>query len=168
MVSKLGKAVLIIKTSLAGTKTSPQSFRGHQKRAKDDPRTFPRPLSAARSKQTKPKRVPRATKMLRDQTVPKILEALGPLGSPHETPRRAPRAPKMRPREPQNASKTIFGSKMMICQKSSSRFHKINIFEGGRVSLGAQNPPQEAPGGDKKRHRKKEEKTKKEHQKRQG
>ena len=48
---------------------------------------------------------------------------------------------------------------MMIFQKSSSRFHKINIFEGGRVSLGAQNRPQEAPGGDKSRHRKKKKET---------
>ena len=30
---------------------------------------------------------------------------------------------------------------------------KINIFEGVRVSLGAQNRPQEVPRGDKKRHR---------------
>ena len=44
---------------------------------------------------------------------------------------------------------------MMIFQKSSSRFHKINIFEGRKVSLGAQNRPQEAPKGDKKRSRKK-------------
>ena len=43
------------------------------------------------------------------------------------------------------------------------------MFEGGRVSLGAQNRPQEAPGGDKKRHRKKkkEKRRKKEHQERQ-
>ena len=51
--------------------------------------------------------------------------------------------------EPQNAFKTIFGSKMMIFQKSSSRLHKTFIFEGGRVSLGAQNRPQEAPREDK-------------------
>ena len=44
---------------------------------------------------------------------------------------------------------------MMIFQKSSSRLHKINIFEGRKVSLGAQNRPQEAPKGDKKRYRKK-------------
>ena len=61
----------------------------------------------------------------------------------------------MKPRGPQNASQTIFGWKIMIFQKSSSRLCKINIFDGGRVSLGAQNRPQEAPGGDKKRHRKK-------------
>ena len=110
------------------------------------------------------KKASSATNMLRDQAASKILEALGPLGSPHETPRRAPRAPKMRPREPQNASKTIFGSKLKIFQKSSSRQHKVNIFEGGRVSLGAQNRPQEAPGGDKKKkHRKKKKEKKRNH-----
>ena len=43
------------------------------------------------------------------------------------------------------------------------------MFEGGRDSLGAQNRPQEAPRGDKKRHRKKkkEKRRKKEHQERQ-
>ena len=55
----------------------------------------------------------------------------------------------MRPREPPNASKIIFGSKMMIFQKPSSRFHKTIIFDGVRVSLGAQNLSQEAPRGDK-------------------
>ena len=47
---------------------------------------------------------------------------------------RAPRAPKMKPRGPQNASKTMFGSKMMIFQKSICRPRKINIFGGGRVN----------------------------------
>ena len=58
---------------------------------------------------------------------------------------------------------------MMIFQKSSSRFHKINIFEGRKVSLGAQNRPQEVPKGDKKRYRKKkiEKRRKEEHQYRQ-
>ena len=58
---------------------------------------------------------------------------------------------------------------MMIFQKSSSRLHKINIFEGRKVSLGAQNRPQEVPKGDKKRYRKKkiEKKRKEEHQERQ-
>ena len=58
---------------------------------------------------------------------------------------------------------------MMIFQKSSSRLHKINIFEGRKVSLGAQNRPQEAPKGDKKRCRKKkiENQRQKEHQERQ-
>ena len=40
-------------------KIDPKRFREGIKRAKDDPRTFPRPPSAARSKQTRPKRVPR-------------------------------------------------------------------------------------------------------------
>ena len=58
---------------------------------------------------------------------------------------------------------------MMIFQKSSSRPHKINIFEGRKVSLGAQNRPQEAPKGDKKRYRKKkiEKRRKEEHHERQ-
>ena len=57
----------------------------------------------------------------------------------------------------------------MIFQESSSRIHKINIFEGGRVSLGAQNRPQEVPEEDKKRHRKKkkEKQRQEEHQERQ-
>ena len=41
----------------------------------------------------------------------------------------------------------------MIFQKSRSRLHKINIFDGGRVNLGAQNRPREAPGGNKRCHR---------------
>ena len=71
--------------------------------------------------------------------------------------------------DPQNAFKTIFGSRMLIFQKSSCRFHKTIIFEGRRVGLGAQNRPQEAPRRDKKRHRKKkkEKRRKKEHQERQ-
>ena len=71
--------------------------------------------------------------------------------------------------EAQNAPKTIFGSKMLIFQKSSSRRHKINIFEGRKVRLGAQNRPQEVPKGDKKRYRNKkiEKRRKEEHQERQ-
>ena len=58
---------------------------------------------------------------------------------------------------------------MVIFEKSSSRPHKINIFEGRKVSLGAQNRPQEAPKGDKKRYRKKkkENRRKEDHQERQ-
>ena len=43
------------------------------------------------------------------------------------------------------------------------------MLEGGRVNLGVQNRPQEAPKGHKKRHRKKEieYRRKEEHQKRQ-
>ena len=57
----------------------------------------------------------------------------------------------------------------MIFQKCKDPSHKIHIFEGWEVSLGAQNRPQEAPSGDKKRHRKKkkEKRWKKEHQERQ-
>ena len=126
------------------------------------PTTLPRPSSAARREQTRPKRVPR--RIWRPSLVDPEARR-----SSQETPRRAPRAPKRRPREPQNAFKTIFGSKMVIFQKSSSRFHKINIFEGRKVSLGAQNRPQEAPKGDKKRYRKKkiENRRKEDHQERQ-
>ena len=135
--------------------------REHPKRAKDGPRTLPKPSSGARSEQTKPKRVPR--RIWR----PSLIDSEARRSS-QETPRRGPRAPKRRPREPQNAFKTIFGSKMKIFQKSSSRFHKINIFEGRKVSLGAQNRPQEAPKADKKRYRKKkiENRRKEEHQER--
>jgi len=58
---------------------------------------------------------------------------------------------------------------MMIFQKSSSRRSEIKVFEGRRVSLGAQNRPQEAPKEDKKRHRKKknEKRRQEEHQERQ-
>ena len=58
---------------------------------------------------------------------------------------------------------------MMIFQKSNSRLHKINIFEGRKVSLGAQNRPQEAPKGDKKRYQKKkiENRRTEDHQERQ-
>ena len=136
--------------------------REHPKRAKDSPRTLPRPSSAARSEQTRPKRVPR--RIWR----PSLVDLEAPKSS-QEPPKNPPRAPTRRPREPQNAFKTIFGSKMMIFQKSSSRPHKINIFEGRKVSLGAQNRPQEAPRRDKKRHRKKkiENRRKEEYQERQ-
>ena len=58
---------------------------------------------------------------------------------------------------------------MMIFQKSSCRPHKVNIFEGRGVGLGAQNRPQEAPKGDKKRYRKKkiENRRKEDHQEQQ-
>ena len=58
---------------------------------------------------------------------------------------------------------------MMIFEKSSPRFHTLNIFESRKVSLGAQNRPQEAPKGDKKRYRKKkiENRRKEDHQERQ-
>ena len=42
----------------------------------------------------KTKKTSRAIKMLWDQTVPKILEALGPLENPHETPREPQERPK--------------------------------------------------------------------------
>ena len=83
-------------------------------------------------------RGPRASKIFDDLWLFKAEKETGAVWS-LGPPRRAPRAPKMRPREPQNGSKTIFGSKMMIFQKSSSRFHRINIFEGRKVSLGARN-----------------------------
>ena len=122
--------------------------REHPKRAKDGPRTLPKPSSAARSEQTRPKRVPR--RIWR----PSLVDLDAPKSS-QEPRKNPPRAPKRRPGEPQNAFKTIFGSKMIIFQKSSSRRSEIKVFEGRKVSLGAQNRPQEAPRGDKKRHRKK-------------
>ena len=79
-------------------------------------------------------------------------ESGGPLWSiqrPEGAPKRPPRAPKRSSREPQNAFKTIFGSKTLIFQKCKDSHSQINIFEGWRVSLGAQNRPQEAPRGDK-------------------
>ena len=42
MVSKLGKAVLIIKTSLAGTKTLPQKFSGAPKTSQRRPQNLPK------------------------------------------------------------------------------------------------------------------------------
>ena len=50
-------------------------------------------IEKSRKKQDKQK-ASRATKMLRDQTEPKILEVLGPSGSPHETPREPQELPK--------------------------------------------------------------------------
>ena len=47
-----------------------------------------------RRKKKNEKNTPRAKKMLWDQTVPKILEALGPLENPHETPREPQEHPK--------------------------------------------------------------------------
>ena len=76
-------------------------------------------------------------------------------GSPLWSIQKPQRAPKRNPREPQSAFKTTIGSKMLIFQKSSSRHGEIKVLEGGRVSLGVQNRPQEAPKEDKKRHRKK-------------
>ena len=109
-------------------KIDPKRLREGIKQPKDDPRTVPWPPSAARSKQTRPKRVP-------GQTVSKILE----LFLPKELQGAPARAPKRSPREPPNACKTIFGSKTLIIQKCEDSCMKINIFEGGRVSLGAQN-----------------------------
>ena len=68
-------------------------------------------------------------------------------------PKRPPRARQSSPREPQNALKTIFGSKTLIFQKCKDFHCKINSFEGWRVSSGAQNRPQEVPRGDKKAYR---------------
>ena len=42
----------------------------------------------------KTKKYTQSKKMLWDQTVPKILEALGPLENPHETPREPQERPK--------------------------------------------------------------------------
>ena len=50
-------------------------------------------IEKRRKKKTK-KTTSRATKMLWDQTVPKILKALGPLENPHDTPREPQERPK--------------------------------------------------------------------------
>ena len=136
--------------------------RERPKRAKDGPTTLPRPSSAARREQTKPKRVPR--RLWRPSLVdPEALR------SSQETPRRPPRAPKRSPRELQNALKTIFGSKTLIFQKCEDSLRKIKVFEGRRVGVGAQNRAQEAPKGDKTRYRNKKIKNrrKEDHQERQ-
>ena len=72
---------------------------------------------------------------------------------PKEHPNSAPRAPKRSPREPQNVFKTIFRSKTLTFSKHNDIFEEVNIFESGRVSLGAQNRPQEVPKRDKRQHR---------------
>ena len=69
-------------------------------------------------------------------------------GTPKTTqmgPKKLSRAPKTSLREPQNTIKSIFRSQTLIFRKPSSRLHKIKVFEGQRVSLGAQNRHQEAP-----------------------
>ena len=110
-------------------------FKIHPKRLREE---IKNDIEKRRKKKDK-KRASRATRR-----ASKNYDGLCPFKAEKETgavwspgaPRRAPRAPKMRPREHQNASKTIFGSKMMIFQISSSRRHKINFFEGGRLGLG--------------------------------
>ena len=129
---------------------------------KNKPNTAPEPSQGHLRQQEASKRGPRE---FQD-------ESGGPLWSiqkPEGAPKSPPRASKRSPREPQNVFKTIFGSKMLIFQKSSSCFHKTTIFEGRRVGLGPQNRPQEAPRRDKKRHRKKkrENRRQEEHQERQ-
>ena len=56
---------------------------------------------------------------------------------------------------PQKRFQNYLGIEDYDFSKIELPFYKINIFDGGRVKLGVQNRPQEAPGGDKKRHRKK-------------
>ena len=81
---------------------------------------------------------------------------------PQRAPKKPPRAPKKGPREPQDVFKTIFGSKMRIFPKSSSRRNEIKVCEGRRVCLGAQNRHQEAPTEDNIRHRRQNNENKRE------
>ena len=52
--------------------------------------------------------------------------------SSQEPSKSPPRAPKRSPREPQNAFKTIFGSKTLTFQKCQEFYRKIKVFEVGR------------------------------------
>ena len=99
-----------------------------------------RPSGAPKTSQRQPQNAPKAifgsknrANEARESSKTNLEALFGRSRGPKElprTPKSPPRAPKRRPREPQNAFKIIFGSKMMIFQKSSSRPHKINIFEG--------------------------------------
>ena len=74
------------------------------------------------------------------------LDALfGRSRGPQEFPRAPPKAPQSSPREPQHVFKNIIGSEKLILQKYKESHSNIIIFEGWKVSLGAQNRPQEAP-----------------------
>ena len=131
--------------------------REHQKRAKDGPRRLSRPSSAARSEQTRPKGVPGRIKRL-------SLVDLEARRSSQETTKSSQKELERAPKRFQNH--------LWIENDDLSKIElpprRIKVFEGRRVSLGAQNRPQEAPRGDKKRYRKKknEERRKKEHQER--
>ena len=85
-----------------------------------------------------------------------------------EAPQISQEPPKSSQKEPERAPKR-FQNHLWIenddLSKIEPRRSEIKIFEGRRVSLGAQNQPQEAPKEDEKRHRKNkhEKKRKEEH-----
>ena len=68
-----------------------KGHREHPKRAKDSPRTLPRPSSAARNEQTRPKRVPRRISR------PSLVDL--------EAPKRPPETPKSPQQKPARAPK---------------------------------------------------------------
>ena len=141
--------------------------------------TLKRPSGAPKTSQRQPQNAPKAIfgskkRANEAQESSKTnLEALfGRSRSPKELPRAPREPPKSSQKEAERAPKRFQNHHWIEnddFSKSSSRIHKINIFEGRKVSLGAQNRPQEAPRRDKKRHRKKkkEQRRKKEHQERQ-
>ena len=98
MVSKLGKAVLIIKTSLAGTKTPP-----------------PKPSGAPNTSQIRPQNLPKATFGSKKQaneareSSKTNLEALssGRTRSPKEPPRDPQETPKSSQKEPERVPKRV-------------------------------------------------------------
>ena len=113
--------------------------------------TLKRPSGAPKTSQRWPQNPPKAifgSKRRANQgheSSKMNLEALfGRSRGPSELPRAAQELPKGARQSP----KTL--SKFQTCKDS---VRKINIFEGGRGSLGIQNRPQEVPRGDKKRHR---------------
>ena len=129
---------------------APQGPKRRARRRPGTPISSPRgPQNAFKDStnyQNRPKRAPK----------PKTSERASPSGSiwgPEEVPKRPPRAPKRNPREPQNALKTIFGSKTLTFQNSLFSQSEINVLEGRRAILGSQNRPEEAPREDKQRLR---------------
>ena len=133
--------------------------REHPKRAKDSPTTLPRPSSAARSEQTRPKRIPR--RIWR----PSLVDLEAPKSS--QEPPKSP--PKSSQKEPERAPKRfqnhlwIENVDFLKCEDS---LRKIKVFEGRRVDMGVQNRAQEVPKGNTKRYRKKkiENRRQEEHQ----
>ena len=78
-----------------GPSDLPRAFQELRKRAKDGPRTLPRPSSAASSEQTRPKRVPR--RIWR----PSLVDLEAPRSS-QETPKSSQKEPKRAPTRFQN------------------------------------------------------------------
>ena len=85
----------MVQIVLTEAKAPPKAPLEHQKRAKDGPRTLPRPSSAARSEQTRPKRVPR--RIWR----PSLVDLEAPKSS-QETPKSSQKEPERAPKRFQN------------------------------------------------------------------